>query len=453
MYRRVTALSLLFAIVAFPILAGGQGEQGRGANEAGLSVVRYLNQETDPQVVNVQRGWVEGYRQEYPQYDVILDNAPNTVINQTIATYLQAGAPLDVLHADGGSAGRMAVAGQLAPLDEVVEALGGRDEFLPGRLLIYDDVVYAINQAPATPVLHYRTDVFKEAGLNPPTTYEELMEAARKLHSDEMAGIALPGGENRGTTIYSGIFLWGYQGNYFDEDLNVTIDNERTREAMQYYADLLQYAPPDAAGWAFTEQVESFMAGRAAMLFYWHGLDLIRRGNPDILDRVSVVQFPKGEIQVTEQGGRYVSIFADSENLDASKAWVEYIFRPENAMDLTHVQPMLYPPATYGELALAQNSNEAAFADYGELLLNEVYPSAEFAYNQIFHAGGISPEYDSPQDTWIINPLVSVVWNSNLYARAVQRVAYEGVSVDRAVRDLQRDLEQQVEVAREDLGL
>jgi ABC-type glycerol-3-phosphate transport system substrate-binding protein len=446
MKKFTASLLIVVFTVVLPLTASlAQGQ--------GIKVVRYLNQETDPQVVNVQRGWIEGFRQEHPDMDVILDGAPNTVINQTIATYVQAGAPLDVLHADGGSAARLAAAGLLAPIDDVVEALGGREAFLPGRLLIYEDKVYSINQAPATPVLHYRKDVFEAAGLAPPQTYEELMEAAKTLHSEDMAGIALPGGENRGTTIYSGIFLWGMQGNYFDADLNVTIDNERTREAMQYYADLLQYAPPDAAGWAFTEQVESFMAGRAAMLFYWHGLDLIRRGNPAILDKVGVVQFPKGKIRVTEQGGRYVSIFGGSEHVDACKAWVEYIFRPANAMDLTHIQPMLYPPVTYGELELAKQSKEAAFADYGDLLLNVVYPSAEFAYNQIFHAGGISPEYDAPQETWILNPLVSVVWNSNLYARAVQRVAYEGVPVEQAVADLQRDLSEQVEVAKAELGL
>lgn len=451
MAKRLLCVLLLLIVGAVLASAAGQGEQE--AEQGGISVVRYLNQETDPKVVAVQRGWVTGFREKYPNFDVILDGAPNTVINQTIATYVQAGAPLDVIHADGGSAALHAAAGNLVPLDDVIEALGGREQFLPGRLLIYNDKVYSINQAAATPVLHYRTDVLENAGIEPPTTYEELMAAARALHSDEMAGIGLPGGENRGTTIISGIFLWGHQGNYFDADLNVTIDNQQTRDAMQYYADLLQYSPPEAVGWAFAEQLESFMAGRVAMLFYWHGLDLIRRSNPDLLDRVGVVQLPKGDIQVTEQGGRYVSIFAKSENIEASKKWIEYMFTPEIAMDLTHIQPMLYPPATYGELELAGQSNEGAFADYGESLMDVVYPSAEIAYNQIFHAGGITTQHDSPQETYILNPLVSVVWNSNLYARAVQRVAYEGVPVEIAVEDLQRDLAEQVETVRNELGL
>ena len=51
-----------------------------------------------------------------------------------------------------------------------------------------------------------------------------------------------------------------------------------------------------------------------------------------------------------------------------------------------------------------------------------------------------------------VNPLVSVVWNSNLYARAVQQVAYGGMSVDAAVAELQRNLSDQVEVARRELA-
>jgi ABC-type glycerol-3-phosphate transport system substrate-binding protein len=165
-------------------------------------------------VVAVQRDWVEDFVAKNPGIDVILEGAPNTVINQRIATYVQAGAPLDVVHADGGSAARAAAAGLLVPLDDIVEELGGREAFLPGRLLIHEDSVYSINQAATSPQLHYRKDLFEAAGLEPPTTWEELLEAAKTLHSDEVAGIALPGGENRATTIYSGIILWQNCGGF-----------------------------------------------------------------------------------------------------------------------------------------------------------------------------------------------------------------------------------------------
>ena len=447
--KKIVAVLIVMLIVSSVLYAGGQREQPK----SGFSIVRYLNQETDPKVVAIQREWVEGFRKQYPNYDVILEGAPNTVINQTIATYVQAGAPLDVIHADGGSAARLAASNLLVPLDDVIQALGGRDKFSRGVLLIYNDKVLSINQAPATPVLHYRKDVFEKHGLKPPSNWQELLEAAKKIHSSEIAGIALPGGENRATSIYSGIFMWGNQANYFDKDLKVTVDTPRNREAMAFYAELLKYAPPDAAGWGFTEPLESFMAGRAAMLFYWHGMDLIRASNPSLVPKVGLAQFPKGRIQVTEQGGRYVSLFGRTQNKEASKAWIQYIFTPENAIKLNEYMPMLYPPVTDRAKELARKSTAPAFKQYGDLLFNVVYPSSAFAYNQIFHAGGISEQHDRPMDTWKLNPLVSVIWNSNLYARAIQRIAYQGWTVEKAAAELQKQLEEQVVVAKKEMGL
>ena len=250
--------------------------------------MRYLSQETDPDVVRVQRAWVEDFVAKNPDIDIILESAPNTVINQRIATYVQAGATLDVIHSDPGSSARLAKAGLLAPLDDVVERLGGRDGFLRNRLLIVDDVVYALNQSAGIPQFHYRKDLFEAAGLKPPETWEELLHAAKTLHSDEVAGIALADGENRMTTIMSTIFVWQNCHDLFDADLKPLMDHPRTAEAAAMYAELLQYAPPDAAAWSFAEPIESFWSGRAAMVLYWHALDLTFRQNPTMVDQAGI---------------------------------------------------------------------------------------------------------------------------------------------------------------------
>jgi ABC-type glycerol-3-phosphate transport system substrate-binding protein len=443
--RRITLASAAFlaaTALTTPHLAEAQG----------IKTVRYLNQETDPTVVAIQRGWVESFVAENLGIDVILEGAPAGVINQRIATYVQAGAPLDVVHADGGSAARAAAAGLLEPLNDVVEALGGRDAFLPGRLLVYEDNVYSINQAGTSPQLHYRKDLFEAAGLEPPTTWEELIHAARTLHSDEVAGIALPGGENRATTIYAGIFLWQNCGDFFDPDLNVTLDNERTAEALRFYADLLEYTPPDSVSWAFNEPIESFWSGRSAMVAYWHGLDLTFRQNPDLVENIGVVPMPAGKMRVTEQGGRYVSVFNSSESIDESKKWVQYIFTPENAQKLSETTPMLYPPATEAGIELLKTSESPQIQAYGDILFEVTYPTAEFAYNQIFNGGGIDPETCTIRETGVVNPFVSVVWNSNLYARAVQQVAFQDRDPAEAAAEAHAAIAEQVAVAKTEMG-
>ncbi len=445
--KKISGLIVIVAILSLVLSFSAGAEE--------FQVIRFLNQETDPTVVGILRQWVEGFTEENPNTDIILESAPPTVIMHKISTYVQAGAPLDVIGGDSGSTARMVAEGLLEPIDEVIEALGGRDAFLPGRLLVYDDTVYAINMIPSTPVLHYRKDLFEEAGLEPPDTWEDLMHAVKTLHSDEVAGIAIPGGENRHCTIFSGIFLWQNGGDFFDRDLNVTIDNERTYEALEFYAELLQYAPPDAAGWAYLEPLESFAAGRAAMVPFWNGLDLLWRLNPDMIeeDRVGIVLMPKGKMRATERGGRFLTVFTTSEHKDLAKNWIEYMFRPENAYQLNELQPMFYQPATYEAMELLMESDAPNLQAYGQYLFDVLYPGAEHSYMSIFHAGGINPETLEIEETGIFNPLVSVLHTSALYARAVQRVAYEGWSAEDAAREAQRELEAQVEVARAEMGL
>ena len=438
---------MVFASMAF---TGGAQEKGEKSK---ITVIRFINQNTDPPTVAVQREWRQDFVKENPTIDVIIEGASNVVVNQKLATYIQAGAPLDVLHADGGTTARLVAQGRALPLDDIVQKLGGEEEFLKGRLVKYEGKTYAINTGAGIPTLHYRKDVFEEKGLKPPDTWEELLDVSKKIHSKEMAAIALPGGENRATTLFSGDFLWSNQADFFDANLNVTLNNERVYEALEFYAKLLQYAPEEAAGWSFSEPIESFIAGRTAMILYWHGLDRVWLQRPELIDKIGLVMQPKGRIRATELGSRNLLVWKTTPNPEACKKWIEFVLRPENSIKMIEVSPMLYPPTTKAELEMVRKSTAASFQAYGDLLFDVAYPSAEFAYASIFHAGGISTEYDSPQETWIFNPLVSVVWNSNLYARAVQRVAYEGWSAKDAALEAHKELSKQVEIAKKELGL
>ena len=429
----------------------GLGLTTSGAYAQGIEVVRYLSQETDPAVVRIQRAWVDGFIAANPGTDVVLESAPAGVINQRIATYVQAGAPLDVVHSDPGTAARLAVEGLLAPLDDVVEALGGRDSFLNNRLLIVDDHVYAINQAATSPQLFYRKDLFEAAGIAPPSTWAEVRAAAKALHSDDVIGIALAGGENRMTTIMAGTMLWQNCHDFFDRDLNVILDHPNAVEAAAHYADLLQYSAPDAAAWAFNEPPEAFWSGRAAMVVHWHALDLMMRQNPAMVENIGIAPVTANKMRATQTGGRYVALFANSTTLETGKEWIEYIFTPENAADLTGMSPLLYPPATSAAMEALRSSDAPTVAAYGNLLFDTVYPAAVDGYSEILHAGGLNTDTCELSATGVVNPFTSVVWNSNLYARAVQKIAYEGADPAEAVAEAAALLTERVAEARSEM--
>ena len=85
--------------------------------------------------------------------------------------------------------------GAIQPLDELIsqEAI---DDIVPNvrDMVTFDGKVYAYPQLvePST-VLFYRKDLFEAAGIDaPPTTWDELVETAKALTTDEVFGLGLP---------------------------------------------------------------------------------------------------------------------------------------------------------------------------------------------------------------------------------------------------------------------
>lgn len=420
----------------------------------GIATVRFLNQETGPDQANVLRQWQRDFAEAHPDIDIIMESTSPDLITQKVATYVQSGAPLDIVAADPGSAARLASEGRLLPLDNVVEALGGESAFAVPLLKI-DGVVYGLNMTGTPPTLYYRTDLFADAGLEPPTNWDELLNAARTLHSDEVAGIAIPGGENRATTILGGQFVWQACGDFFDSDYNVTLDSPGVIEAIDYYAGLLQYAPEDAITFGFFEGPQAFAAGRAAMMIAHNGFDVVFGQNPDLIleGNMGSVPLPGHRISVAQQGGRFMGIWATSENVEAAETWLTFIYQPENWGQLTASGPEIYLPQTNAAADFLPQIESDRIAAYGDSVVEVKVPAIANSYSEVLNLGGINTSTCELEETGVPNPLTSVLWNSDIFATAIQRVAYDGWDAADAAREAQAELEPLVADVLADLGL
>ncbi|MEU7003773.1 extracellular solute-binding protein [Nonomuraea sp. NPDC046570] len=108
--------------------------------------------------------------------------------------------------------------------------------------------------------LYYRTDVFTDLGLKPPTTLTQLTESARTIRAKkpDLYGIAV-GGEY---TFGALPFVWDAGG-----DIQ-SLDSAESRKGVKAYTDLLadDVCPPQAcAGLTGGKTVELFASGKAAM--------------------------------------------------------------------------------------------------------------------------------------------------------------------------------------------
>lgn len=125
-------------------------------------------------------------------------------------------------------------------------------------------------------ILHYRTDLMEEAGLEPPQTFAELVEVGQALTLDtngdgeiDVYGLGHLGKQGFGNAYEFGTFLFGSGGAWWDlESCEILINDETAVEALQYYADLRnEYGimPPEVTTWAWDEWIAGGQTGRYAM--------------------------------------------------------------------------------------------------------------------------------------------------------------------------------------------
>jgi multiple sugar transport system substrate-binding protein len=151
----------------------------------------------------------------------------------------------------------------------VVEKLGA--ETFAQRAL---ELVSVDGQAQAVPadawgqMIFYRTDLFADAGLEPPTTFEALEQAASTLHSDDTAGIVLP--TNPADTFTQESFEAFAIANgcqLVDESDTVTLDSPQCLEALELYTNLAKNY--SVAGNQDVDTTRAtYFAGKSAMVIW-----------------------------------------------------------------------------------------------------------------------------------------------------------------------------------------
>jgi len=234
----------------------------------------------------------------------------------------------------------------LAPYVEDPEATPDffdHDDILPAYregLDTYDGTLYGVQIAGESRFVGYRTDLFEEAGKEPPETMEDMLELARFFDEQgEVDGIAMRA--QKGIHFTSGLMTLMYQfsDGFFDPETGAnTIDTPENVAALEYYLELLEYAPSDVASYTHEEALSAFMSGNAAM---WFDATAIAPSilDPDqsvIVDDVAFVGPPAGDLGTFGAlAGWSLGIAANAENPDA--AWAFIMYMTSKAMAPTYV--------------------------------------------------------------------------------------------------------------------
>lgn len=188
--------------------------------------------------------------------------------------------------------------------------------------------------------LYYRTDVFKEMGLKPPKTLDEVTSTARKIRAENkgMYGIAVGGAYTYGAMP----FIWANGGELAQEkgdEFASDIDSAQAKKGVKAYTDLFRDDNCPAgkcAKMGGNETVEAFAGGKAGMAI---GGDFNRQAMEDgkVKGDYGVVPLPgvkEGDIAPAFAGGNNVGVLKSTSHRSLSVALMRELGGKQTQEDL-----------------------------------------------------------------------------------------------------------------------
>jgi multiple sugar transport system substrate-binding protein len=246
----------------------------------------------------------------------------------------------DLMTVDIVWSGEYAANGYTLPLDEFMERDKEElqlDDIMPVAWTLgeWEGQHWAYPLAGYANVLNYRKDVLEEAGIEPPKTQEELLDAAQKLTKadQEFYGIALLGA--KGSAVAQDYMAWVQQhgGSILDENGKPALNTPENVEILEFFGTLFEYAPPGATDYWWDQRETAFRSGNVAMMEGW---SIARAGyeNPEIstiVGNVDITVAPVSEGMEPKYGfgGWGIGINADSENAEAAWEFIKWVASPE----------------------------------------------------------------------------------------------------------------------------
>lgn len=277
-------LSLVSAVaMSMTLLSSATVFADEGGDDSGEEVtLRMIESLTSPERTALLQRYADAYHEEHPNVTVELISPPLENADQKITQMLQASEPLDILEVREQTITQFMNNGWIAPMDDYLKDWDEYDtltETAKDYMKRYDDKCYFMPYGFYQRALFYRKDWLKDAGLEVPTSWDEILETGKKLtdSSSNKYGWTFRGGQ--GGYFYLEMLLWSYvgydkladpyTGSYFlkDQDGKTIFTTEEAKQAVDFYKQLYDEASPkDSIQWAFAEMVQGFIGGTTGMI-------------------------------------------------------------------------------------------------------------------------------------------------------------------------------------------
>ncbi len=455
MKKCIVLFTFLLLLTAF-VWSGGQGEDQGAATEGPAA-----EQEEGP--VSIDFWTTQTQSDRMATIQVLIDTFealnPNISINlvavdeNDMATQLNTAAAAGTLPGMIESAAENAVAfgseGLLDPeaITKVINDIG-KSKFYSGTLRLNETAAkgsyYAVPYHGWVQGIWYRADWFEEAGLNPPSTWEDILTAAEYFYQPDKNQYGILVGtkaEAYAEQCFTQIAM-ANGAQLFDAEGNLIFNSPEMKEAVEYYAELSQYTPPGPQTWRARDY---YLQGKMAMFFYSTYImdDLAIEENAT--DSLSSENFADLEgksfdpelVQNTRlaptisksQDAGYGTIVSfsipdhgDAAKVAAAQKFIRYLFTPNAYITWLHMAPGGMNPVLkeIATNARFQNDPKGIFQHYGKEKMAEIIQGL-----------------DNIETFSIVEgkrmAAASTIYSKQIIPQMIYRITQEGMSVEKAM--------------------
>ena len=203
------------------------------------------------------------------------------------------------------------------------------------RAMSWDNKLYAIPRDVSNLVIFYNKDLFDKYGVKYPDNnwdWEDFLKTAQKLTQNGIFGISF---EEK--PLYYLPYLMSNGGGILSDDLSrVIIDDENSKEGLQFYADLRNkyHVAPKAEESASATMAQMFLQQKLAM--HLTGRWLVPKYREEASFNWDIVQFPKGKNgSVVSLDASGWAVVKNSKHKKEAYKLVNYLSSQESIQKLT----------------------------------------------------------------------------------------------------------------------
>lgn len=316
---------------------------------------------SSPAEMKVVEDQIAIFKEKHPNIDVQIETIVGDYM-QHMQTQLSANTAPDIFYLDSMPAPQLMSAGVLEPLDDYIKKYNvDIDDFEPALLSAFqwEGKTYGLPKDYNTLALFYNKDMFEQAGISePPKTWDELRDVAKKLTKDGVKGLVLSIDLARFDAFIH------QNGGAVYKDGKATLNLPENAEALDFYVGLITKDKvadtPENMGEGWSG--DAFAAKKAAMVIEggWM-IPFLDEKDPDF--EYGIAELPAGKTKATMCFTVAYVMKKKSNHKDEAFKLINFLTGPEGQQIVVESGLALPTRKSMGEKFKERYPERAAFVD------------------------------------------------------------------------------------------